>query len=71
MGKMSNISPLQAKSFGSVTVSVFLNPQEYNRSITSSRSIVFPGEIDIDESVEDELIEMFFSSKDVRVATHT
>ena len=71
IGKTSNMSPLQAKSFGSATVSVFLNPQESSWLITSSRSMFLPGKIDMDDRPEDELIEMFFSLNDSWVATQT
>ena len=71
IGKTSNMSPLQAKSFGSATVSVFLNPQEYSRLITSSLSVVSPGPTDIDDSPEDAPIVTFFSFSDAWAATHT
>ena len=71
MGKISNMSPLQAKSFGSATVSVFLNPQEYSLLITSSLSMVSPGPTDIDDSPEDAPIVTFFSFSDAWAATHT
>ena len=71
IGKTSNMSPLHAKSFGSATVSVFLNPQESNCLITSSRSMFLPGKIDMDDKSEDEPTETFFSLNDADVATQT